>query len=83
VVLGWRLTNSAVVPSTFSGWSVQTSCDEATEKLTLSMMPRAFQGSPTQKPSMLPMRALSTMSGGGTVIVLTSVIGLMPWLDSQ
>ena len=48
-----------------------------------SMMARWFQGSPTQKPSMLPMRMLATICGGGTVMTLASVIGLMPLAASQ
>jgi hypothetical protein len=43
-----------------------------------SMMARWFQGSPTQKPSMLPTRMLATICGGGTVMTLASFSGLMP-----
>jgi hypothetical protein len=32
---------------------------------------------------MLPTRMLATICGGGTVMVLTSVKGLMPWWASQ
>ena len=42
-VLGYCFTKSAVVPSTFSGWSVQMSWVVAAVKPTLSMMARAFQ----------------------------------------
>jgi hypothetical protein len=48
-----------------------------------SMMARWFQGSPTQKPSMLPTRMLATICGGGTVMTLASFIGLMPCAASQ
>jgi hypothetical protein len=37
-----------------------------------SAMARAPQGSPTQKPSMLPTRMLATICGGGTVMTLAS-----------
>src|SRR3989339_1291688 len=77
-VLGYFLTKSAVVPSTFSGWSFQTSCEVAADTPMPSMMARWFQGSPTLKPSMLPTRMLATICGGGTVMTLASFIGLMP-----
>ncbi|MOA34650.1 hypothetical protein D3C78_1560370 [compost metagenome] len=48
-----------------------------------SMMARWFQGSPTQKPSILPTRMFATIWGGGTVITLASFIGLMPYAASQ
>ena len=59
------------------------SCELATEKPMPSMIARLFHGSPTQQPSIRPRRMLETISGGGTVIVLTSESGLMPWLASQ
>ena len=71
-VLGYFSTNSAVVPSTFSGWSFQISWVVAAVKPMLSRMARAFHGSPTQKPSMLPTRMLATICGGGTVMFFTS-----------
>src|SRR5512143_2756570 len=77
-VLGYLATKSAVVPSTFSGWSFQISCVVAAVKPMLSRIARAFHGSPTQKPSMLSTRMLATICGGGTVITLAWVNGLMP-----
>src|SRR5574343_1129622 len=82
-VLGYFLTKSAVVPSAFSGWSFQMSWVVAAVMPMLSMMARWFQGSPTQKPSMLPTRMLATICGGGTVMTLASAMGLMPWVASQ
>jgi len=52
-------------------------------KPILSTIARLFHGSPTQKPSMLPTRMLATICGGGTVMVLTSANGLMPFAASQ
>jgi hypothetical protein len=49
----------------------------------LSKIARAPQGSPTQKPSILPTRILATICGGGTTMVFTSLMGLMPTLASQ
>jgi hypothetical protein len=40
-----------------------------------SLMARAFHGSPTQKPTMLPMRMFITICGGGTTTVRTSSKG--------
>jgi hypothetical protein len=37
-----------------------------------SLIARAFHGSPTQKPTMLPMRMFITICGGGTTTVRTS-----------
>ena len=59
------------------------SCVVTAVKPMLSMIARLFHGSPTQKPSMLPTRMLATICGGGTVIVLTSLNGLMPLAASQ
>ncbi|MND08150.1 hypothetical protein D3C83_305870 [compost metagenome] len=47
-------------------------------KPILSAMERAFQGSPTQKPSILPIFMLATIWAGGTTIRLMSLSGLMP-----
>ena len=47
-VLGYFLTNSPVVPSTFSGWSFQISWVVTAVTPMPSMMARWFQGSPTQ-----------------------------------
>lgn len=44
---------------------------------------RAFHGSPTQKPSMLPTCMLLTICGGGTTIFFTSLTGLTPLAASQ
>ncbi|MCY1314066.1 hypothetical protein D9M70_646590 [compost metagenome] len=82
-VLGFCSTKSREQPSTFSGWSAQICWVVVAVKPILSKIARAPQGSPTQKPSMLPTRMLATICGGGTVMVFTSVIGLMPWLASQ
>ena len=83
VVLGYFLTKSAVVPSTFSGWSFQISCVVLAVMPMPSMMARWFQGSPTQKPSILPTRILATICGGGTVMSLAPETGLMPAAASQ
>ncbi|KAG0731007.1 hypothetical protein G6F23_015733 [Rhizopus arrhizus] len=77
-VFGLRDTNSALVPSTFSGWSCQMPCVVTAVKPILSMMARAPQGSPTQKPSILPTRMFATICGGGTVMTFASFIGWMP-----
>ena len=77
-MLGYFLTKSAVVPSAFSGWSFQMSCVVTPVTPMPSMMARWPQGSPTQKPSMLPTRMLATICGGGTVMTLASFIGLTP-----
>ena len=42
-----------------------------------------LQGSPTQKPSILPTFMLATIWGGGMVISVTSLSGLMPPAPSQ
>src|SRR3989344_6069361 len=78
VVLGFFLTKSAEVPSTFSGWSFQMSWVVLAVTPMPSMMARWFQGSPTQNPSMLPTRMLATIWGGGTVISLAPDSGWMP-----
>ena len=82
-MFGYFLTKSPVVPSTFSGWSFQMSCVVMAVMPMPSMMARWFQGSPTQKPSMLPTRMLATICGGGTVISLAPLTGLMPAAASQ
>ncbi|MNN44572.1 hypothetical protein D3C81_1588680 [compost metagenome] len=48
-----------------------------------SLMARAFHGSPTQKPLILPMRMFITICGGGTTTVRISVNGLISALASQ
>lgn len=82
-VLGFFLTNSAVLPSTFSGWSFQTSWVVTAVTPMPSTMARWFQGSPTQKPSILPTRIFATICGGGTVMTLASFMGFTPTLASQ
>ena len=82
-VLGFWRANSAVVPSTFSGWSCQMAWEVVAVTPMPSMMARWFQGSPTQKPSMLPTRMLATICGGGTVMTLASLSGWMPLAASQ
>lgn len=51
---------------------------EMAVKPILSAMARAFHGSPTQNPSILPTFMLATIWGGGMVMRLTSLSGLMP-----
>src|SRR6476661_2365509 len=74
-VFGYFFTHSAVVPRTFSGWSFQTSWVVVPVMPMPSMMARWFHGSPTQNPSMFPMRMFATICGGGTVMILASFIG--------
>ena len=82
-VFGLRSTQSRRVPSTFSGCSGQISWEVAAVKPIRSFMARAFHGSPTQKPLILPMRMFITICGGGTTTVRTSLKGSMPALASQ
>ena len=58
-------------------------CDVAAVNPMRSLIARAFHGSPTQNPTMLPMRMFITICGGGTTTVRTSSNGLMPALASQ
>lgn len=48
-----------------------------------SLIARAFHGSPTQKPTILPMRMFITICGGGTTTVRTSAKGSIPAFASQ
>jgi hypothetical protein len=48
-----------------------------------SAIARLFQGSPTQKPSILSTFMLATICGGGIVISVTSLSGCTPPLASQ
>src|SRR5882672_8229890 len=48
-----------------------------------SAIARAFHGSPTQKPSILPTFMLATICAGGIVMSETSRSGLMPPDASQ
>ena len=82
-VLGFLSANSAVKAQTFSGWSFQMSWVLRAVKPMPSAMARAFHGSPTQKPSILPTFMLATICGGGMVISETSLSGLMPPAASQ
>ena len=68
---------------TFSGWSFQICWVVMAVKPMPSAMARAFHGSPTQKPSILPTFMLATILGGGMVISVTSLSGLMPPEASQ
>ena len=43
----------------------------------------SFQGSPTQKQSIVPTFMFATICGGGTVMTLMSVSGSMPPAASQ
>ena len=73
----------AVVPSTFSGWSFQMSCVVVAVTPMPSMMARWCQGSPTQKPSLLPTLLLATHCGGGTVITFASFLRSLPVVVRQ
>lgn len=77
-VFGFFPANSSVKAQTFSGWSFHMSCVVTEVKPSLSEIARTFQGSPTQKPSILPMRMFETICGGGIVMRLMSLSGLMP-----
>ncbi len=48
-----------------------------------SAIDRAFHGSPTQKPSILPIFMFATICAGGMVMSETSVSGWMPPAPSQ
>jgi hypothetical protein len=82
-VRGFSSANSAVIANTFSGWSGQICCVVTAVKPISSVTARAFHGSPTQKPFILPTFMLATICGGGMVIRVTSLSGLMPPAPSQ
>src|SRR5438128_3549737 len=82
-VLGFFIANSSVNAQTFSGWSFHIFCVVVTVNPILSAIARAFHGSPTQNPSILPTFIFATIWGGGMVIRLTSLSGLIPPLPSQ
>src|SRR3954465_10112242 len=82
-VFGDFVTNFAVVPSVFSGWSFQIACVVIAVKPIPSTIARLPQGSPTQNPSMLPTRMLATICGGGTTTAFASLKGWMPFAASQ
>src|SRR3569832_2513045 len=64
-VLGYFCTNSAVVPSTFSGWPFQISCVVMAVMPILSKIARAFHGSPTHMRAGAPARGGAAGGGGG------------------
>jgi hypothetical protein len=74
-VFGFLAANSSVKAQTFSGWSFHMSCVVMPVKPMPSAMARAFQGSPTQKPSILSTFMLATIWGGGMVMRATSLSG--------
>jgi hypothetical protein len=82
-VFGFFAANSSVKARTFSGWSFHICWVVMAVKPMPSAMARAFHGSPTQKPSILPTFMLATICGGGIVISDTSRSGLMPPAPSQ
>jgi hypothetical protein len=80
---GFLSTQSARMPSDFSGWFFQSSPVIAAVKPISWLTSCSFQGSPTQKASMLPTFMLATICGGGTTMVETSLSGSMPAAASQ
>ena len=81
--MGFLSTQSARMPSDFSGWSFQISPVMQAVKPMSWWTSWSFQGSPTQKASMLPTFMLATICGGGTTMVETSLSGSMPPAASQ
>src|SRR5713101_9826441 len=82
-VLGFLVANSSVKASTFSGWSFHICWVVMAVKPMPSAMARAFHGSPTQKPSILPTFMLATIWAGGMVMSETSRSGFIPPEASQ
>ena len=82
-VFGFLSANSSVNAHTFSGWSFHNCWVVTAVKPMPSSMARLFQGSPTQKPSILSTFMFATICGGGTVMRFTSLSGLMPPEASQ
>ncbi len=82
-VFGFLSANSAVKAQTFSGWSFQMSWVLSGGEPDAVRDGPAFQGSPTQKPSIFPTFMLATIWGGGTVMSETSLSGWMPPAASQ
>ena len=80
---GLASTQSARMPSTFSGCLNQISPVVTAVKPMSWLTSCSFQGSPTQKASMLPTFMLATICGGGTTMVETSLSGSMPPAASQ
>ena len=81
--LGFFSTQSARMPSDFSGWFFQISPVMQAVKPMSWLTSCSFHGSPTQKASMLPTFMLATICGGGTTMVETSLSGSMPPAASQ
>ena len=71
-VFGFLSANSSVNAQTFSGWSFHNCCVVTAVNPMPSSMARLFQGSPTQKPSILSTFMFATICGGGMVIRFTS-----------
>src|SRR5687768_16697868 len=67
------VANCGLVTSAFSGWLVQMSWVVMAVKPTLCATATAFQGSPTQKPSMVPTFMFATICGGGIGMMLTAL----------
>ena len=76
--LGFLSTQSARMPSDFSGWFFQISPVMQAVKPMSWWTSWSPHGSPTQKASMLPTFMLATICGGGTTMVETSLSGSMP-----
>ena len=60
-VFGFFVAKSSEKARTFSGWSFHICCVVMLVKPMPSAMARAFHGSPTQKPSILPTFMLATI----------------------
>ena len=73
---GFFSTQSARMPSDFSGCFAQISAVLTAVKPMPWLTSCAFHGSPTQKASMVPTFMLATICGGGTTIVSTSLVGI-------
>src|SRR5579862_7334428 len=82
-VLGFFAANSSVKAQTFSGWSFHICWLVMTVNPILSAIARAFQGSPTQQPSILSTFMFAIICAGGIVTRLTSLSALIPPLASQ
>ena len=80
---GFLSTQSARMPSAFSGCLNQISPVVQAVKPMPWLTSCSFHGSPTQKASMLPTFMFATICGGGTTMVETSLSGSMPPAASQ
>src|SRR5258705_4780482 len=78
MVLGFFSAKSALKAQTFSGWSFQMSWVLMAVKPMPSATVLAFQGSPTQKPSISPERMLVNMLAGGVLLRPAFLSGFMP-----